>query len=269
MAPSAPPPPFSASVIEQVCRILADAVTGSEIPNLIAPFSRTGESPGEQSNTKWKRLLNAVIDVQNRIQDGRPLIKLVLQVMEPVRFSSQAGFDTTRALVNEKLLLAGFSVRQDGKVIRARAASTVAEAQKRADDLRAELARRQVHPDVLRFCRAELLQQNYFHAVLEACKSVADKVRTLTGQQGDGSPLVDATCTLSSGPRIVFNSLTTDWERSEQTGLATLMKGLFSTFRNTTAHAPRVVWATSRADALDMLTLASMLHRRLDDATVR
>ena len=50
---------------------------------------------------------------------------------------------------------------------------------------------------------------------------------------------------------------------------ATLMKGLFSTFRNPTAHAPRVVWATSRADALDMLTLASMLHRRLDDATVR
>jgi hypothetical protein len=51
----------------------------------------------------------------------------------------------------------------------------VVEAQARADDLRAELARRQAHPDVLRICRAELLQQNYFHAVLEACKSVADK----------------------------------------------------------------------------------------------
>jgi uncharacterized protein (TIGR02391 family) len=266
---SAPPPPFPASVIEQVCRILGDAVTGSEIPNLIAPFNKTPESAAEQRNTKWKRLFNAVITVQNRIQDGRPLINLVNQVMAPVRFSSQAAFDTTRAEVNEKFLLAGFSVREDGKVIRAKAASTVAEAQMRADDLRAELTRRQVHPDVLRFCRAELLQQNYFHAVLEACKSVADKVRTLTGQQGDGSQLVDATCTLKSGPRIVFNSLGTDWERSEQTGLATLMKGLFSTFRNPTAHAPRVVWATSRADALDMLTLTSMLHRRLDDATVR
>jgi uncharacterized protein (TIGR02391 family) len=54
-----------------------------------------------------------------------------------------------------------------------------------------------------------------------------------------------------------------------QKGLATLVKGLFSTFRNPTAHAPRVVSATTCADALDMLTLASMLHRRLDDATVR
>lgn len=48
-----------------------------------------------------------------------------------------------------------------------------------------------------------------------------------------------------------------------------LMKGLFSTFRNPTAHAPKVLWATSRQQALDMLTLASMLHRRLDEATLR
>ena len=126
-----------------------------------------------------------------------------------------------------------------------------------------------MHPDVLAFCRAELLQHNYFHAVLEAAKSVADKLRTLAGVTGDGSPLVDATCALSCGPKIAFNTLATEWERSEQTGIATLMKGLFSTFRNPAAHAPRVAWATSRTDALDMLTLASMLHRRLDNATVR
>jgi hypothetical protein len=48
-----------------------------------------------------------------------------------------------------------------------------------------------------------------------------------------------------------------------------LMKGLFWTLRNPTAHAPRVLWVTSRPEALDMLTLASMLHRRLDDPIVR
>jgi uncharacterized protein (TIGR02391 family) len=48
-----------------------------------------------------------------------------------------------------------------------------------------------------------------------------------------------------------------------------VLKGLFSAFRNPAAHAPRVAWATSRSDALDMLTLASMLHRRLDKADVR
>jgi hypothetical protein len=48
------------------------------------------------------------------------------------------------------------------KVITAKAAKTVGETQQRADDLRAELARRDVHLDVLSFCRAELMQQNYF-----------------------------------------------------------------------------------------------------------
>ncbi len=266
---SAPIPPaaFSASTIEAVCRILGEAVIGSQIPNLIAPL-KAPEPPGEEHNTKWKRLFNAVVVAQNRQQDGRPLLKLVGDVMQPVRFASSPEFEAYRAALNERLLLLGFQVRDDGKVARVEAAPTLAEAERRADALRAELARRDVHPDVLHFCRAELLQRNYFHAVLEACKSVAQKLRDLSGEDGDGAALVDAACSINAGPIIAFNPLTTEWERSEHTGLATLMKGLFGTFRNPSAHAPKVLWATSQRDALDMMTLASMLHRRLDAATV-
>lgn len=263
-----PPPAFSPSTVEMVCRALGDAVRGHQIRNLIAPL-KAPEAPGEERNTKWKRLFNSVAQAQNRQRDGRPLLRLVSEVMAPVRFDSPEEFEAHRTALNERLLLSGYQVRQDGKVERVRAAATLSEAQQRADELRAELARRNVHPDVLHFCRVELVQQNYFHAVLEASKSVAEKLRILTGLEGDGAALVDAACSLSSGPRVAFNDLATEWERSEQTGLATLMKGLFSTFRNPTAHAPKVRWATSRTDALDTLTLASMLHRRLDAATVR
>lgn len=262
------PPPFSASAVEEVCKVLGDAVSGPQIPNLIAPLKVPAE-PGGGQGTKWKRLFNAVVARQNKSQDGKALIRLVMEVMAPVRFGSTAEFEAVRTRVNERLLLSGFEVRDDGKVVRAKAARTVGEAQHRADDLRAELARRDVHPDVLAFCRAELMQQNYFHAVLEASKSVADKLRILAGETGDGTRLVEALCFPAASPRVRFNSLVTEWERSEQTGIATLMKGLFSTFRNPAAHAPKVAWATSRSDALDMLTLASMLHRRLDKADVR
>jgi uncharacterized protein (TIGR02391 family) len=254
--------------VEQICRLLGEVVVGSQIPNLIAPLNAP-ESAVEAQNTKWKRLFNAVATAQNRQHDGRPLIRLLSEVMAPVRFANSWAFDECRAHVNERLLLSGFRVAEDGKVEKVAAATTLLEAERRADELRAELARRGVHADVVGFCRAELLQRNYFHAVLEASKSVFEKLRRLTGVDDDGSGLVDATCSLSSGPLVAFNSLATEWERSEQTGLAMLMKGLFSTFRNPTAHAPKVLWATSRPDALDMLTLASMLHRRLDDATVR
>ncbi len=259
-------PPFSTSSIEMVCRALGEACTGGQIPNLIAHL-KSGD--GEPGGTKWKRLFNAVIAAQNRQQDGRPLIRLVTEVMAPVRFPDAQAFGDCRVVVNERLLLSGYHIREDGKVARTAPAKTLEEAQSRADDLRAELAKRGVHADVLRFCRAELTQGNYFHAVLEASKSVAEKLRQRTGLAGDGSSLVDEACSINAGPRLAFNALATDWERSEHNGLAMLLKGLFSTFRNPTAHAPRVAWATSREEALDMLTLSSMLHRRLDSATVR
>lgn len=72
------------------------------------------------------------------------------------------------------------------------------------------------------------------------------------------APLVGSACSLSSGPIVAFNALSNDWERPEHTGLATLMKGLFGTFRNTTAHAPKLIWAPSRSDVFDTLTLASV-----------
>lgn len=131
-------PAFSASTVEQVCKVLADAVTGSQIPNLIAAL-KVRESPGDEQNTKWKRLFNAVAERQNRQRDGRPLVRLISEVMAPVRFGSQADLDATRALLDERLLLSGYQVREDGKVGRARRAATLAEAQQRADDLRAEL----------------------------------------------------------------------------------------------------------------------------------
>jgi hypothetical protein len=185
----APLPPFSAPAAEQICRILGDAVTGSQIPNLISPL-KAPESPLDQQDTKWKRLFKTVATAQNRQQDGRPMLRLISEVMRPVRFSTPAEFEERRRLLNERLLLSGFEVAEDdGRLHRARAAATLSEAQRRADDIRAELSRRGVHPDVLAFCRAELMQQNYFHAVLEAAKSVADKLRTLTGVSGDGSPL--------------------------------------------------------------------------------
>jgi hypothetical protein len=41
---------------------------------------------------------------------------------------------------------------------------------------------------------------------------------------------------------------------------------MFGTFRNVTAHAPKIHWNITEQDALDLLTLCSLLHRRLDAA---
>jgi hypothetical protein len=45
-----------------------------------------------------------------------------------------------------------------------------------------------------------------------------------------------------------------------------LLRFFFGMFRNTTAHAPRIEWETKELDALDIMSLASLCHRWLDQA---
>jgi uncharacterized protein (TIGR02391 family) len=122
---------------------------------------------------------------------------------------------------------------------------------------------------VLAACRAELLEENYFHTVLEATKSLAEKIRARTGLDGDGAELADAASGLgkTGTPPLAFNLLRRN-ERSEHTGPHNLIKGIFGAFRNPTAHALRASWPMEEADALDLLQTISLLHRRLDAAYV-
>jgi uncharacterized protein (TIGR02391 family) len=142
----------------------------------------------------------------------------------------------------------------------------VSEAQRRADELRTDLTTRGVHPDVLRFCKSELLADDYFHAVLEAAKSIADKLRLKSSLSDDGAKLVDVTL-CGSSPRLAINDLITESQRSEQSGFANLVKGVFGMFRNPTAHEARIHWAMNKEDAEDILSIISLIHRRLDSAS--
>ena len=111
------------------------------------------------------------------------------------------------------------------------------------------------------------MQDNYFHCVLEATKSAAQKIRDRTGIESDGSSLVDQALSIRA-PRLALNTLMTESEESEQKGFANLLKGVFGLFRNVAAHAPKIHWAVNRTDAMDALTILSYIHRRLDEAVV-
>jgi uncharacterized protein (TIGR02391 family) len=108
-------------------------------------------------------------------------------------------------------------------------------------------------------------RRTIFHAVFEATKSVAEKIRQRTGLTSDGADLVDKA--FSGGtPLLAINTLRTETEQSEQKGFVNLVKGMFSTFRNVTGHAPKITWPISEMDALDLLSLVSYIHRRIDAA---
>jgi uncharacterized protein (TIGR02391 family) len=260
---------MSDSQMQALAQALADTsdgLTGTEIGQLLSFIGMADPSP---DMTKWKRLYNAFVTRQNYSQNRRAIVEFVRRALRPERYAKEAHrFETMRANANRALAFCGLAVDATGKVLRADRAATLDEASQRADELRASLSVRGVHPDVLRFCRAELVKDNYFHAVLEAAKSIFDKLRAKTGFTEDGAPLVDRALA-GDPPKLAINAFTAESQKSEQRGFANLLKGTYGMFRNTTAHEARIHWPMGKADAEDLLTLASMIHRRLDAAVIR
>ena len=262
-------PPFSSEHLEAIAKVLGDTndgLTGTEIGHTLA----TCRVPDvDAANTKWKRVYNALATEQNKKGYGNHVVGFIHHSMKPVRWSDRHNeFEHLRSELNRVLAFCGLVLKEDGGLRHAVAVSTIPEAQQRADKLRSKLEARGVHADVLQFCRSELLQENYFHAVLEATKSVANKIRTKSGCTEDGAELATKAFSLgkSGTPMLAINPLTTETHKGEQRGFTNLLVGLFGTFRNPTAHAEKIYWPISEQDALDILSMVSLVHRKLDIA---
>lgn len=257
---------FTQEQLQAIADALGDTtegLTGSEIAHLLRSARMADPDP---TLTKRHRLYNAFVTHQNRSQDRTNILAFIRKSMKPANYVREPHrFEPMRLNLNRALAFAGMQVDASGVLSSVGVASTLSEAERRARDLRADLHSRGVHADVLRFCRAELIADNYFHAVLEAVKSVADKLRTMSGQTIDGAALVDATLSGSS-PVLAINGLATKSEQDEQKGFANLLKGTFGMFRNPTAHEARINWDMKKEDAEDLMSLLSLMHRRLDSA---
>jgi len=188
------------------------------------------------------------------------------RAMNPVGYgNNKVDFDWRRDELNIVLSFSGFYLREDGKICHSKKETTLKGARARAGHLKSQLEERNVHHEVLKYCRSELVEKNYFHAVLEATKGINERIRTISGLVTDGAELVNTAFSLRK-PIIAINFLKTDTEKSEQKGFSNLLIGLLGAIRNPTAHAPKIIWPMSEQDALDVLTLASFIHRKLDNA---
>jgi hypothetical protein len=157
---------FTASQLRAIADALGDTdvgLTGSEIAHLLAVCSIADVNPDQ---TKRHRLYNAFAHDQNTRQHRRQILGFIRHSMKPERFAREAErFEPMRGVLNRALAFAGLSVDETGALGSAEQARTLPEAERRAQELRADLTTRGVHPDVLRFCRSELLADDYFHPV--------------------------------------------------------------------------------------------------------
>ncbi|AJE54296.1 TIGR02391 family protein [Paenibacillus polymyxa] len=258
---------FNEGQLETLCKIIADTnsgLTGSQIEHYLSASRIKDTDP---ILTKWKRLYNALVNKQNESQTGDCVLTFISKVLNPSRFVGNSDFyRSILERINTVLLFQGLEFQEDGKYHTVRSAKTLSEAEARASKLEETITSRKLHSHLLKFCKKELLQNNYFHAVLEATKSIASMIREKTDLTSDGATLLDEAFSGSS-PILKINAYQTESEKSEQKGFVNLTKGLFGTFRNPTAHSARIEWALAEEDAVDLFTLASYILRRIEKSS--
>lgn len=254
---------LSQGIIERISKELGDTydgLTGTEIQYFLKLSDIQDVSPGI---TKWKRLYDAFVTSQNELGYSNKILRFIGNVLEPSRYPSQEAFENKRRIINEALAYVGYHLKSNGQFKEVEQASTINEAQRRANSLLEQLKIRNIHPEIFKYCTAELLDSNYFHAVFEACKGLFSRIRLLSCVNTDGVQLVQY---VFNHPVLVINKYHTRQEKDEQKGFEAILEGICNMFRNPEAHQPKIEWPIEEQDAIEILSLLSYCHRRLDKA---
>lgn len=254
-----------ANVLEMISNTLGDTtegLTGTEIRRFLLQSRIEDIDP---TNTKRYRLFNALATEQNKNKCSNQILNFIALALAPSRYVSNPGeFERLRSAVNQQLAFVGYELQSNGKYREIEKANTISDVKIKVDNLKQELEKRNAHYEVFKYCKAELLQNNYFHSVLEANKGLFQRIRDLSGIQTDGNTLIEQV--FSSNPILIINNYQSSSEKNEHNGFCNLLKGLCAMFRNPTAHEPKIDWEITEQDALEILGIISYCHRRLDNA---
>lgn len=188
-------------------------------------------------------------------------------ILSPARYVQDYQRELYTSLldnVNKVLMLYGCKVNNSGKLILTEKASSLSEVDERVNHLTSELVKRAIHANVLKYCRADYLRKDYYDAIFEAAKGLAEEVREKTGCSEDGGELFQKAFS-TKNPLIVLNALLTENEISEYKGLKELLEAIFHLVRNPVAHTPKINWRIEESKALDILTVISFAYKYLDE----
>ena len=256
---------FTQPVLEGISRILGDTndgLTGTEIQYLLMQCKIVDIEP---ALTKWRRIFSAFANFQNTNQCSNAILNFIGLALAPAKFvNCPEVFEYKRNQINQQLSFIGYQLNDTGKFSEIKQASTISEAQRRANDLKTKLEDRKSHTDVFKYCKAELVANNYFHSVFEANKGLFQRIRDLSSQHEDGTKLIEYV--FSSNPILIINNFQSRSEKDEHSGFCNILKGLCGMFRNPEAHEPKIYWDITEQDALEILAMISYCHRRLDNA---
>lgn len=217
------------------------------------------------NKSKW--LFNCFVEEINKQQTFNKIFDFIAKALNPINYVTGTNRDKYNYRfeeINKVLLFIGLEITMNGKLVQVVKAQSLDEVDRRVNNLKKQLYNRAIHGQVEKYCIKDYLRKDYYDAVFEAAKGLAQRVREITGLTLDGGKLFQ-TAFAKNDPHIFFNTLKTDSEISEFTGLKELLEAIMHLVRNPAAHTPKVNWRMDEIKALDILTMISFAHKYLDE----
>ncbi|WP_375779056.1 TIGR02391 family protein [Bradyrhizobium sp. ma5] len=121
-----------------------------------------------------------------------------------------------------------------------------------------------LHPYIAKGCFKLFVDEHYAQAIEESAKAVFQYLREVTSLTLDGSALAQQAFSLKK-PILAFSDLADETKRNEQLGFMEMLSAYAKGVRNPLAHTHGK--QEEQQKAFEYLCLASLLCRRIDDAT--
>lgn len=271
---------FTEQNLRNISSIIADTNKGlskSELQRFLSESRIELLDDGNYSNgisykiglNKRDWLYNCFANEINKNKSYNKIMLFINKVINPINYTNiekREKYNFIFEELNKILLLIGYEINKEGKIIEVERSTTLDEVDRRTNSLKKKLYDRNIHFEVRKYCEKDYLRKDYFDAIFEATKGLAERVRLISGLSSDGNELFQTAFSIKD-PYIILNKLSTESEKNEYNGLKEILIALFHLVRNPLAHTPKIHWRTEEEKALDILTIISFAHKYLDECS--
>lgn len=218
----------------------------------ISTKSRSGSLGYIAGDSKSKRIYKCFTHEFHKTNNDLKIVSFIERALDPSRFADSKRYDDVLNDINSVLLFMGCEINKCGKVKIVKKATTIDEVQERINALENETKKRNVHSEVLKYCKREYLDKDYFHAQFEASKGLFQRIRDLTNQNVDGTKLINGVFRTDEPMLILPNlKLTERTDKDEFLGYKHLFEYVVNAVRNPEGHTPRILASEELGECLD------------------
>lgn len=251
---------------------LEDVISDSELGALILS---SGIQDINHNASRHRRLSTAFIQDQDHNRCADNLASFLKRTGFHIKKSrGDSTFKRYINQMNQVLSFAGYELGHEDAQIRnldrSKTSYVPPEAEDRVRRFRENIQLNHLHPDIEMVCRAEyFVEPGFFRPVKEAMRLLIEKIRAKALLSHDGPELAEHAFAFAwpNRPVLAINNFMTEKDLAEQFSFMVLLKAYFLMFQDEMTRAYRPAWDINLEDAMNLLSLASYFHRKVDKAT--